>query len=191
MREVIFLRNKILKAMENDMKKSVEITKDELMRIRTGRASPFLLENIKVEYYGNPTPISQVAAVNVQGGRTLVIKPWDNTVIKDIEKAILQSNLGITPQSDGNVIRLVFPSLTVERRKQLTNVVKEVVEKGRIAVRNIRREYINKARERERSGEISEDDRYRLEDDVQKVTDKFIEELDKISEGKEKEIMEF
>lgn len=185
------MRNKILKAMENDMKKSVEITKDELMRIRTGRASPFLLENIKVEYYGNPTPISQVAAVNVQEGRTLVIKPWDNTVIKDIEKAILQSNLGITPQSDGNVIRLVFPSLTVERRKQLTNVVKEEVEKGRIAVRNIRREYINKAREREKSGEISEDDRYRLEDDIQKVTDKFIEELDKISEGKEKEIMEF
>ncbi len=185
------MRNKILREVENDMKRSVEATRHELLRIRTGRASPALLENIKVEYYGNPTPIAQVAAINVQEGRTLVIKPWDNTIVKSIEKAILQSNLGITPQNDGNVIRLNFPSLTVERRKQLTNIVKEIVEKGRVAIRNIRRDYISKAREREKAGEISEDDRYRLEDDIQEVTDKFIEELDRISEEKEKEIMEF
>lgn len=185
------MKEPILKEAELRMKKSVEAIEEELKKLRTGRPSPALLEEIKVDYYGVPTPINQVATINVTEERSLIIKPWEKNLLSAIEKAIQASDLGLNPTNDGNVVRLVFPSPTTEQRQKWVKKTKEIVEHGKIAVRNIRRDVIKELKEMTKNGEISEDDEKRLEKEVQNLTDKYIEELDKLFERKEKEIMEF
>lgn len=185
------MKDPILKEAELRMKKSVEAIDEELKKLRTGRPSPALLEEIKVDYYGVPTPINQVATINVTEERSLIIKPWEKNLLSAIEKAIQASDLGLNPTNDGNVVRLVFPSPTTEQRQKWVKKTKEIVEHGKIAVRNIRRDVIKELKEMTKNGEISEDDEKRLEKEVQNLTDKYIEELDKLFERKEKEIMEF
>ncbi|RDI92173.1 ribosome recycling factor [Thermosipho africanus Ob7] len=185
------MKDPILKEAELRMKKSVEAIDEELKKLRTGRPSPALLEEIKVDYYGVPTPINQVATINVTEERSLIIKPWEKNLLSAIEKAIQASDLGLNPTNDGNVVRLVFPSPTTEQRQKWVKKTKEIVEHGKIAVRNIRRDVIKELKEMTKNGEISEDDEKRLEKEVQNLTDKYVEELDKLFEKKEKEIMEF
>ncbi|ACJ76057.1 frr ribosome recycling factor [Thermosipho africanus TCF52B] len=185
------MKDPILKEAELRMKKSVEAIDEELKKLRTGRPSPALLEEIKIDYYGVPTPINQVATINVTEERSLIIKPWEKNLLSAIEKAIQASDLGLNPTNDGNVVRLVFPSPTTEQRQKWVKKTKEIVEHGKIAVRNIRRDVIKELKEMTKNGEISEDDEKRLEKEVQNLTDKYIEELDKLFERKEKEIMEF
>jgi len=183
--------NPFIKEAKEKMKKSLEKIEEELKKMRTGKASPALLEEIKVDYYGVPTPVNQLATVSVAEERTLVIKPWDKSLLPAIEKAIIASDLGLTPMNDGNVIRLVFPSPTTEQREKWVKKAKEIVEEGKIAIRNIRRDILKKIKEEQKNGNISEDDAKRLENEVQKVTDEFIEKLDEVFELKRKEIMEF
>ncbi|EKF49425.1 ribosome recycling factor [Thermosipho africanus H17ap60334] len=185
------MKDPILKEAELRMKKSVEAIDEELKKLRTGRPSPALLEEIKIDYYGVPTPINQVATINVTEERSLIIKPWEKNLLSAIEKAIQASDLGLNPTNDGNVVRLVFPSPTTEQRQKWVKKTKEIVEHGKIAVRNIRRDVIKELKEMTKNGEISEDDEKRLEKEVQNLTDKYVEELDKLFEKKEKEIMEF
>ncbi|WP_126992330.1 ribosome recycling factor [Thermosipho globiformans] len=185
------MKDPILKEAELRMKKSVEAIDEELKKLRTGRPSPALLEEIKVDYYGVPTPINQVATINVTEERSLIIKPWEKNLLSAIEKAIQASDLGLNPTNDGNVVRLVFPSPTTEQRQKWVKKTKDIVEHGKIAIRNIRRDVIKELKEMTKNGEISEDDEKRLEKEVQNLTDKYIEELDKLFEKKEKEIMEF
>jgi len=185
------MKDPILREAELRMKKSVEAIDEELKKLRTGRPSPALLEEIKIDYYGVPTPINQVATINVTEERSLIIKPWEKNLLSAIEKAIQASDLGLNPTNDGNVVRLVFPSPTTEQRQKWVKKTKEIVEHGKIAVRNIRRDVIKELKEMTKNGEISEDDEKRLEKEVQNLTDKYIEELDKLFERKEKEIMEF
>ncbi len=190
-REGSKVKHPIVKETEERMKKTIHAIEDELKKMRTGRPSPAVLEDIKVDYYGTPTPINQLATISVAEERTLLIKPWDKSVIKSIEKAIMASDLGLNPMSDGNVIRLVFPTPTTEQRQKWVKKAKEIVENGKIAIRNIRRDQMKKIKEMKNDGKLPEDDAKRLEDEVQKLTDKYIEELDEIFERKEKEIMEF
>jgi ribosome recycling factor len=171
------------------MKKTVEVVNKEFASLRAGRATPSLLDKIMVQYYGTPTPINQLANVSAPEARLLVIQPWDKTVLPEIEKAILKSDLGITPASDGNVIRLAIPQLTQERRAELVKVVKKKAEEGRVAVRNLRRDANDALKTRQKNGEISEDEQRRLQDEVQKLTDKYIKEIDNLLAAKEKEIM--
>lgn len=173
------------------MKKSVSKIEEELRHLRTGRASPAILENIKIDYYGTPTPINQLASITSSGERTLVIKPWDKTMLKSIEKAILASDLGLTPFNDGNVIRINFPTPTTEQREKWVKRAKEIVEEGKIAVRNIRRDVMKKIKDAQKNGDIPEDDAKRLENELQKKTDEIIEELEDLFEAKKEEIMEF
>lgn len=185
------MKHPILKDAEERMKKTINAIEDELKKMRTGRPSPAVLEEVKVDYYGTPTPINQLATVSVAEERTLLIKPWDKSVISAIEKAILSSDLGLNPQSDGNVIRLIFPTPTTEQREKWVKKAKEIAEEGKVAVRNIRRDAMKKIKEKKSDGEIPEDDAKRLEDEVQKLTDKYVSELDELFEKKKKEIMEF
>ncbi len=185
------MKDPIIKETEDRMKKTLNAIDDELKKMRTGRPSPVLLEEIKVDYYGTPTPINQLATVSVAEERTLLIKPWDKSIIKAIEKAIMASDLGLNPQSDGNIIRLVFPTPTTEQREKWVKKAKEIVEEGKIAIRNIRRDSMKKIKEKKNEGEIPEDDAKRLEEEIQKTTDKYIKELDELFKKKEKEIMEF
>ncbi|WP_425429472.1 ribosome recycling factor [Desulfoscipio geothermicus] len=171
------------------MKKTVEVVNKEFASLRAGRATPSLLDKIMVQYYGTPTPINQLANVSAPEARLLVIQPWDKTVLPEIEKAILKSDLGITPASDGNVIRLAIPQLTQERRAELVKVVKKKAEEGRVAVRNLRRDANDALKTQQKNGEISEDEQRRLQDEVQKLTDKYIKEIDNLLAAKEKEIM--
>lgn len=171
------------------MQKAIEVTKHEFGTLRTGRASPALLEQIRVDYYGVPTPITQLATVSVPDPRMLVIQPWDKQMTKEVERAILKSELGLTPASDGTVIRVPIPTLTEERRKELAKVARKHTEEGRVAIRNIRREAKEMIEELEKDGEISEDDAKRGLDDLQKLTDKTITELDKLLAAKETEIL--
>ncbi len=173
------------------MEKSLSVVKNELSHIRTGRASASLLDEVKVDYYGTPTPISQVASINAPDGRNLVVKPWDRNLLSHIEKAILASNLGITPINDGNVVKLGFPSPTTEQRKNLVKKSKEIIEEGKVAVRNVRRDMIKVVKEEKEDGNITEDDEKSLEEELQKLTDEYIKKLDVIFSEKEKEIMEF
>ncbi|NLK50919.1 MAG: ribosome recycling factor [Syntrophomonadaceae bacterium] len=175
---------------EQRMQKSVEALKREFASLRAGRANPALLERIQVDYYGTPTPINQVGNIGVPEPRLLVIQPWDRSLIPAIEKAILKSDLGITPASDGNVIRIAIPQLTQERRKELVKVVKKKGEEARVAVRNIRRDTMDRLMGIEKKGDISEDILRREQDELQKVTDNYIKNVDKIVENKEQEIME-
>ncbi len=176
--------------VEDRMQKSVEVLKKEFSILRAGRANPALLERVMVDYYGTPTPINQVGNIGVPEPRLLVVQPWDRSMIPAIEKAILKSDLGITPSSDGNVVRIAIPQLTQERRKELVKVVKKRAEEARVAVRNIRRDAMEDFKTQEKKGEISEDISRRGQDSLQKLTDSTIKNIDKIAEAKEKEIME-
>ena len=175
---------------ESKMKKTCEALTTQLATIRAGRANAAVLDQIQVDYYGVPTPIQQVASVGSPDPRSLLITPWDKSVLKPIEKAILTSDLGINPQNDGHSIRLVFPPLTEERRKDLVKMTKKYGEEAKVAIRNIRRDAVEKFKKQQKASEITEDDYKIAEKDIQKLTDDFIKELDKICEKKEKELTE-
>ena len=178
------------KEIEGKMKKTCEALSSSLATIRAGRANSAVLDQIQVDYYGVPTPIQQVASVSSPDPRTLMIQPWDGSVLKGIEKAILASDLGINPQNDGRVIRLVFPPLTEERRKDLVKQTKKYGEEAKVAIRNIRRDAIEKFKKQQKASEITEDDYKIAEKDMQKLTDDYIKEIDKIIANKEKELTE-
>ena len=178
-----------LKLYEDKMEKSLDVLLDEYASIRAGRANPHVLDRIRVDYYGTPTPLQQVGNVSVPEARMIVIQPWEKSLLKEIEKAILVSDLGINPTNDGNVIRLVFPELTEERRKDLAKDVKKKGEGAKVAIRNIRRDAIDSIKKMEKAGDISEDDLKQGEEKIQKITDKMIEKVDKAIETKTKEIM--
>ena len=178
------------KEYESKMKKTIEVYEHDLASIRVGRASPSVLDKITVDYYGTPTPIAQMAQLSVPDARTLTIQPWDASTLKSIEKAILVSDLGINPQNDGKMIRLTFPPLTEERRKELAKQTKKYGEESKVAIRNIRRDAIEKFKKQQKASEITEDDYKIAEKDIQKLTDDYIKEIDKITEKKEKELTE-
>ena len=180
--------NERLKTFNDKMQKSYDFLAEDLASIRAGRANPKVLDKIKVDYYGTPTPIQQVGNVSVPEARIIQIAPWDKTLIKDIEKAILASDLGITPSNDGAVIRLVFPELTEERRKQLSKDIRKKGEDAKVAVRNVRRDG-NDALKKLKGTEVSEDEIEDLNDELQKITDKFVKDIDAAVEEKTKEIM--
>jgi len=173
---------------ESKMKKTLESLEASMDSVRAGRANPAVLSQIQVEYYGTPTPIQQIASVSVPDPRSLVIQPWDGSAIKAIEKAILASDLGINPQNDGRVIRLVFPQLTEERRKELAKQVKKYGEEAKVAVRNIRRDAMEKFKKQQKASEITEDDYKNIEKDVQKLTDDYIKKVDDVTDKKDKEL---
>jgi len=180
----------VLETCESKMQKSLESLSREFDGLRTGRASTSLLDKIRVEYYGAETPINQVATISVPEARSIVIQPWDKSVLSAIERAILKSDLGLPPNNDGKLIRLNFPPLNEERRKQLVKGAKATAEQSRVAMRNVRREAIDELKRMEKASEISEDERKDGETKVQKLTDSFIEKINSLSEEKEKEIME-
>lgn len=180
--------NEKLKAYNDKMQKSFDFLREDLASIRAGRANPHVLDKIKVDYYGTPTPLQQVGNVSVPEARIIQIAPWDKTLIKDIEKAIMMSDLGITPSNDGAVIRLVFPELTEERRKQLTKDIRKKGEDAKVAVRNVRRDG-NDAFKKLKGSDVSEDEINDLNDELQKITDKFIKDIDAAVEEKNKEVM--
>jgi ribosome recycling factor len=180
----------VLVETEDRMKKSIESLQMDLKGIRTGRASPALVERLRVEYYGTPTNLIELASISAPEPQLLAIRPWDANSIKDIERAILQSDLGLTPTNDGKLIRLSIPPLTEERRRELTKVVAKRVEDARVAVRNCRRDGLNDLRELEKEKIVSEDEFYTGKDNLQELTDKYIETVDEIGQAKEQEIME-
>jgi ribosome recycling factor len=180
----------VLKDAKDRMEKSVDSTRAELGKVRTGRANLSLLDTVKVNYYGSTVPLKQVANLGVPEPRLILIQPWDRTQIGEIEKAILKADLGITPASDGHVIRLPIPQLTEERRKDLIRLIQKMGEEGKVAVRNVRRDAIDQLKKAEKDKEISEDEEYNGGIDVQKVTDEFIKKIDEAVKSKEKEIME-
>ncbi len=179
-----------LKPYEHKMSKTIEVLGKELATIRAGRANPGVLDKISVEYYGAPTPLNQVAAVSTPDPRTLAIQPWDGSILRQIEKAIQTSDLGINPQNDGKVIRLTFPPLTEERRKELIKQVSKIGEESKVAIRNVRREAIDKCKAAQKKSEMTEDELHEAEDKMQKTTDKFVKEIDGIVAKKSKELAE-
>jgi ribosome recycling factor len=172
------------------MTKSIEALTDDFNTIRTGRASAALFEKIKVEYYGEPTPLNQVATISIPEARLVVIQPWDKSVLGEIEKAIQKSELSLNPNNDGKLIRISIPPLTEERRKEFVKMAKNMAEQSRVAIRNIRRDANDDLKKKQKNSEITEDDEKKGHDDIQKMTDDFIEEINMILEEKEKEIME-
>lgn len=178
-----------IKNYDEKMLKTIEVVKANFASVRAGRANAGVLDRITVEYYGTPTPLNQVAAVSSPDPRTLVIQPWDGSLLKAIEKAIQTSDLGINPQNDGRVIRLVFPQLTEERRKELTKQVKKYGEEGKVAVRNIRRDAMDEIKKKTKKSEITEDDQKNLEKELQDLTDKRCKEIDELTAKKDKELM--
>ena len=174
---------------EGKMKKTIEVVKGDFASVRAGRANAGVLDKIQVEYYGTMTPLQQVATISSPDPRTLMIQPWDGSLLKAIEKAIQTSDLGINPQNDGKVIRLAFPQLTEERRKELTKQVQKYGESGKVAIRNIRRDAMDRFKAMEKKGEITEADRKDYEDDMQKLTDKYCKEIDTLTSAKEQELM--
>ena len=179
-----------LKQFERKMEKTLEVLASDFGAVRAGRANAQVLDRIEVEYYGTPTPINQVGTISSPDPRTLVIQPWDGGLLKPIEKAIQVSDLGINPQNDGRVIRLAFPQLTEERRKDLTKQVRKYAEDSKVAVRNIRRDAVDYVKKAQKKGELTEDDQKNLEEEVQKLTDKFVKEIDATCARKNQEIME-
>jgi ribosome recycling factor len=179
----------VLADAKDRMGKAVEALRKELATIRTGRAHPGLIEHLRVDYYGAPTPLNQLATINVPEPRLLTIQPWDHQSLGAIEKAILKSDLGLNPSNDGNIIRLVIPQLTEERRKELVKVVHKKVEEGRVAVRNVRRDRHDELRRLQREKEISEDAQYLAQEELQKLTDDFIKEIERVGEEKEAELL--
>lgn len=180
----------IINDANSRMGKAIDTTRANLSTIRTGRASVGLLDRIQIDYYGTPTPINQVASVNAPEARLLVVQPWDKSIIADIEKAVMKSDLGLSTSNDGQVIRIPIPQLTEERRKELIKVVKSVGEEGRVAVRNIRRDANEHLKALEKNHEISKDDLQRDQGEIQKLTDKHIETIDNLLSAKEKEVLE-
>jgi len=178
-----------VKVYEEKMQKTITNLESELGTIRAGRANPKVLDRIKVDYYGTETPLSQVGNITVPEARLIQIQPWDASIIKQIEKAIQASDLGINPSSDGKVVRIVFPELTEDRRKELTKDVKKKGEDAKVAIRNVRRDAIDAFKKMEKKSEITEDDYAILEKDTQKLTDKFIADIDKVVENKNKDIL--
>ena len=178
-----------LTSYEERMKKALAVYADNLSSMRAGRANPNALNKITVDYYGSPTPITGVAAVSISDARTLVIQPWDSSTIKDIERAILASDLGITPQSDGRAIRLIFPQPTEERRREMGKQIAKMGEDAKVAVRNIRRDAIDKCKDMKKKSEMTEDEQKASEKSVQDLTDKIIKEIDAITAKKSQEIM--
>jgi ribosome recycling factor len=175
---------------EEKMKKTLKVYKEELNNTRAGRANPALLDKITVDYYGTQTPLNQIASISAPEPRTLLIQPWDANSIPNIEKAIMKSDLGLTPSSDGKVIRLIIPQLTEERRKEIIKTLKKTTENAKVAIRNERREANEQLKKMEKDGELTKDDLKKAEEDVQKITDKYIEEIDKLMANKERELME-
>jgi len=175
---------------ESKMKKTIEVLQSQYSAIRAGRANPSVLEQIRVEYYGTPTPVNQIASVSTPDPRTLMIQPWDSSSLKVIEKAIMTSELGINPQNDGRFIRLVFPQPTEERRKELIKQVSKHAEESKVAIRNIRRDAVEKFKVQKKKSEITEDDLADTEKELQKLTDNYIKEIDKVAQKKEAEIKE-
>ena len=180
----------VMEEAERKIKKALEITAQEFGSVRTGRASPSLVERMQVDYYGTMTPLYQIATINAPEARLLVIQPYDRNSIGDISKAITQSDLGLVPADDGEVIRLPVPQLTEERRHELIKLVKTRAEEGKVAVRNVRREAVESLRHEEKRGEMTQDDLHRGMEDIQKITDKYIKEIDLLMEKKIKELME-
>lgn len=180
----------ILKNAEDRMKKAVEVVRDELAKIRTGKATTVLLDGVKVDYYGSMVPLSQTANVSTPDVHTISVQPWEKGMIGAIEKAILTANLGLNPVNDGNVVRVPIPPLNEERRRELVKLVKKFAEEGKIAVRNVRRDAIEHLKKSEKQEHFSEDERKRGEDEAQKLTDKHIKEIEHVLALKEKEIME-
>lgn len=181
--------SEIIAQTEHKMKATVEHTREEFVKIRTGRASTGLLDQIKVDYYGCPTPLNQVAQVGVGDARTLTVQPWEKNMVKVVEKAIRDSDLGLNPATSGDVIRVPLPPLTEERRRELSKVVRGMGEDSKVAIRNLRRDANTHVERLTKDKEISEDDERRAETEVQKLTDKYVAEIDKVVEDKEKEIM--
>ncbi len=181
----------IYQETKDRMGKSIAALQNDLKRVRTGRASLSLLDGVRADYYGVPTPLNQMASLSVPESRLITIQPWDTTVIKEIEKAILKSDLGLTPTNDGKIIRISIPTLTEERRKELVKFVNRMCEDHKIAVRNIRRDSNELLKATKKDGEISEDDAFKAQEQVQKITDEYIKLIDGICEEKEKEILEF
>lgn len=181
---------RVVKETESRMKKTIEAVGDDLNEIRTGRASASLFDKIRVEYYGNPTPLNQVATISVPEARLVVIQPWDKGIIGEIEKAIQKSELSLNPSNDGKVIRLNIPPLTEERRKEYVKVAKDKAEQGRVALRNIRRDANDELKKLEKDGDISEDEQKRFEDEVQKLADAYVKKINDVLEAKEQEILE-
>jgi ribosome recycling factor len=180
----------VYKKVEETMQKTLNVLQREFASIRTGRASVSLLDGITVDYYGTPTPLNQIATLSAPESNLIVIQPWDPTTIKEIEKAILRSDLGLTPTSDGKVIRLSVPPLTEERRKQLVKVVKKIAEESRVAIRQIRKDGNDDLKRLEKNKEISEDELHKAQEQIQKITDKYMKKIDELLEKKEEEIME-
>ncbi len=184
------MANDVIEQVKEKMESSVEAFKRELVRIRTGRASLSLLDGIKVDAYGSMLPLDQVGTLTIPESSMIAVKPWDPQMLPAIEKAILASDLGLTPANDGNVIRLTIPPLTEERRRELVKQVKKLAEEHKVAIRNIRREANDTLKKQKKNKELAEDDMYRLQDEAQKETDRFIKQIDEIAATKEKEVME-
>ena len=176
--------------IESKMEKRINGYAGELKTIRAGRANASVLDKVAIDYYGTMTPVNQVGSISSPDPRQLVIQPWDATALKEIEKAIIASEIGITPQNDGKVIRLNFPPLTEERRKELVKTVKKYTEEAKVQIRNVRRDALEDYKKKKKDGEVTEDDLKEIEKDIQKLTDKYIKEIDDISAAKEKEILE-
>ncbi|MCR3922916.1 MAG: ribosome recycling factor [Firmicutes bacterium] len=182
--------NEVFADATERMEKAIVALRKDLATLRAGRATPALLDKVVVEYYGAPTPINQLANISVPEPRLLVIQPWDKTAVADIERAIMKSDLGLNPNSDGTLIRLAIPQLTEDRRKELVKISKKKTEDGRVAIRNIRRDANDEIKRMEKAHEITEDELHKAQDDIQKLTDKMIEDADKVLADKEMEIME-
>jgi ribosome recycling factor len=180
-----------IKESRDRMGKTISVLENELKRIRTGRASASILDGIRIDYYGTPTPLSQTASIAVPESRLITIQPWDATIIKDIEKAILKSDIGLTPSNDGKLIRIAVPPLSEERRKDLVKQVHKSCEEHKVAVRNIRRDANELIKGFKKDGNVSEDDAFKAQDRIQKITDEYIARIDEVYKTKEKEILEF
>jgi len=181
--------NERVKPFEDKMTKTMDVLKEEYASVRAGRANPHLLDKLRVDYYGTPSTIQSVANISVPEARVIQIQPWESKMIKEIEKVILASDIGITPGNDGKVIRLVFPELTEDRRKELVKDIKKKAEAAKVAVRNVRRDANDAIKKAAKASEISEDEQKQIEDEIQKMTDKFVTEIDKCTDAKTAEIM--
>jgi ribosome recycling factor len=184
------LIDELLADADERMRKSVDATNGEFSSVRTGRASPALLDRVHVDYYGSSTPLKQLATINAAEAQMLTVQPFDKSTLKAIEKGITEANLGLTPNNDGNIIRLVIPQLTEERRKEFVKMVRHIAEEGRIAIRNVRRDVMHDLRELKDEGDVGEDEEHRAEGELQKLTDSRIADLEGLLKGKEEEILE-
>lgn len=181
---------KMLADLEEKMKRSLEHTRHELAVIRTGRANPALVEDVKVDYYGVPTPLKQMASITVPDPRTIVVEPWDKGMLKAVEKAIQASGLGLNPSNDGRAVKVPLPPLSAERREELVKLARKKAEEGRVAIRNLRRDAVEECKRREKEGTISEDESKKLQKEIQELTDRYIKKVDELLEHKEREIRE-